>query len=90
MVHRFTGLTPNVALHIPWDDCDDWATTRAFAADQGIAIGAINPNVFEDQCYKYGSIAHADPAVRRQAIDMHLRCIDVARATGSTDISMVC
>ena len=87
-VHHYTGITPKVALHIPWDDCDDWSSVGAEAADLGVAIGAINPNVFQDQCYKYGSVANADAAVRQQAIDMHLRCIEVARATGSTDISL--
>ena len=77
----YTGLTPKVALHIPWDDCADWQAMGQYANDQGIGIGAINPNVFEDQCYKYGSFGNADETIRRKAIDTHLRCIEVARAT---------
>ena len=86
-VHRFTACCPSVALHIPWDDTDDWAAARADAAALGIRIGAISPNVFQEQCYKYGSFGHRDPKVRRKAIDMHLRCIQIAVATGSRDVS---
>ena len=28
-VHRFTGLAPSVALHIPWDLVDDFAALRS-------------------------------------------------------------
>jgi L-rhamnose isomerase/sugar isomerase len=87
-VHRYTGLTPKVALHIPWDDSDNWDATQALADEHGISIGAINPNVFQDQGYKFGSICHPDVAVRQQAIAMHQRCIEVARATGSKDLSL--
>jgi L-rhamnose isomerase / sugar isomerase len=86
-VHRLTGACPAVALHIPWDDTDDWPSAKKYAEELGIRIGAINPNVFQEQCYKYGSFGNSDPAVRRRAIDMHKRCIDIAIQTGSRDIS---
>src|SRR5439155_6391547 len=47
-VHRFTGVAPTVALHIPWDKVDDYAALSRYAADQGVGIGAINTNVFQD------------------------------------------
>ncbi|TVR44804.1 MAG: L-rhamnose isomerase [Planctomycetota bacterium] len=87
-VQAFTGITPAIALHIPWDDSDDWPAVARYAGDRGIRIGAINPNVFQDQCYKFGSFGHPDPAVRQRAIDNHLRCIEVAAATGSRDLSL--
>ena len=34
-VHRFTGVAPTVALHIPWDQVDDYADLAAHAADRG-------------------------------------------------------
>jgi L-rhamnose isomerase / sugar isomerase len=34
-----------VALHIPWDRVDDYARLAKHAADAGLRIGAINPNV---------------------------------------------
>src|SRR5262249_13342610 len=46
LVHRLTACCPSVALHIPWDRVDDWPALAAFAAEQGVRIGAINPNVF--------------------------------------------
>ena len=51
-VHRFTGVAPTVALHIPWDKTDDWDGLKQYAVDLGIGIGAINPNVFQDPEYK--------------------------------------
>ncbi len=87
-VHRHTGICPRVALHIPWDRSDDWSKVRAMAAANGVAIGAINPNVFQDPDYQFGSICHADERVRRKAIAHHLECIEIAKSTGSDAISL--
>ncbi len=87
-VNAFTGAAPRVSLHIPWDRVDDYAKLAAFAHDHGLAIGAINSNLFQQDEYMLGSLCHADPAVRRKAIDHHLECIDVMRATGSTDLKI--
>ncbi|GIH02284.1 L-rhamnose isomerase [Rhizocola hellebori] len=88
MVHRLTGAAPSVALHIPWDRVDDYTDLARAAKDQGIAIGAINPNVFQDNDYKLGSVCHPDPAVRRKALDHLLECVDIMDATGSTILSL--
>src|SRR5918994_1320386 len=48
LVHRLTGTCPSVALHIPWDRTDDWDELRRFAEEQGVRIGAVNPNLFQD------------------------------------------
>ena len=48
-VHKYTGVSPTVALHIPWDITDDWEGLKQQASDLKIGIGAINPNVFQDQ-----------------------------------------
>ncbi|OMH36729.1 L-rhamnose isomerase [Tersicoccus sp. Bi-70] len=87
-VHRLTGLAPAVALHIPWDEVDDFAALRRHAEDLGVALGTINSNTFQDEAYKLGSLAHRDPAVRRQAIDHHRRCLDIMRETGSRDLKI--
>ena len=65
-MHRFTGLAPTVALHIPWDQVDDYAALAAYAEDQGVALGTINSNTFQDDDYKLGSLTHADPKVRAE------------------------
>jgi L-rhamnose isomerase/sugar isomerase len=87
-VHRYTGVAPRVSLHIPWDLVDDFGKLAAHAADLGIRIGAINSNLFQDDDYRLGSLTHPDPAVRKKAIAHHARCVDVMRATGSTDLKL--
>ncbi|MBG6085085.1 L-rhamnose isomerase [Zhihengliuella flava] len=87
-VNRHTGLAPAVALHIPWDKHDDYAGLRQYAADLGVQIGTINSNTFQDDQYKFGSLTHHDPAVRRAAIDHHLECIEIMTATGSKDLKI--
>jgi len=88
LVHRLTGVAPSIALHIPWDRVDDWAALRAHAAALGVTIGAINPNLFQDDQYKLGSLTNPDAAVRRAAVDHVLECVAIARQTGSRDISL--
>jgi len=87
-VHSLTGLTPRVSLHIPWDRVDDFGALSSFANDLGVAIGAINSNLFQDDDYKLGSLTHRDPAVRAKAVAHHLECIEVMRATGSKDLKI--
>lgn len=87
-VHRYTGAAPRVSLHIPWDLVEDFGELAAHAADEGVSIGTINSNVFQDDDYRLGSLTHADAGVRRKAVDHHLRCLDVMRATGSRDLKI--
>src|SRR5918912_2009232 len=87
-VHRYTGAAPRVSLHIPWNVVDDFGNLPVHAADLGVRSGAINSNLFQDDDYRFGSLTHADPAVRRKAIEHHARCIDVMRQTGSTDLKI--
>lgn len=87
-VHRYTALAPTVALHIPWDKVDDFGTLRRHAEDHGVALGTVNSNTFQDDDYKFGSLAHRDARIRRKAIDHHLECIDVMDQTGSRDLKI--
>ncbi|GAA2492121.1 L-rhamnose isomerase [Streptomyces longisporus] len=87
-VHAFTGVAPTVALHIPWDKVEDYGKLAAFAREQGIALGAINSNTFQDDDYKLGSICHPDAAIRRKAVDHLLECVDIMDATGSRDLKL--
>src|SRR3954447_2474025 len=68
-VHRYTGIAPSVALHIPWDRVDDYAALAAYAKEQGVRIGAVNSNVFQDDDYMLGSVTNPAPGVRRKALD---------------------
>ncbi|HYE99960.1 MAG TPA: sugar isomerase, partial [Planctomycetota bacterium] len=87
-VHRFTGITPAVAVHVLWDTVPDWADLARHAKAEGIAIGAINPNLFTEPQYTFGSICSADPAVRRQAVENMKACVDVGRTVGSNVLSL--
>src|ERR1700689_187448 len=68
-VHKYTGVAPSVALHIPWDKVDSYPALATAAAEVGITLGTINANVFQDNDYKLGSVTNPDPAVRRKALN---------------------
>jgi L-rhamnose isomerase len=87
-VHRFTGVAPTVALHIPWDNVDDFADLAKYAVERGVALGTINANVFQDNDYMLGSVTNPDPGVRRKATDHLLACVDVMDQTGSRDLKL--
>jgi L-rhamnose isomerase/sugar isomerase len=87
-VHRFTGVAPSVALHIPWDRVDDYAALSAHAREAGVRIGVINSNVFQDDDYMLGSVTNPDPAVRRKALGHLLECVDIMDLTGSRDLKL--
>lgn len=87
-VHKLTGIAPSVALHIPWDKVDDYTKILKKAEDLNIRIGAINPNLFEDKTYKYGSITNSDLGVRKQAVAHMIECIEIGKILGSTILSL--
>jgi L-rhamnose isomerase/sugar isomerase len=87
-VHRFTGVAPTVALHIPWDRVDDFRDLARHAAEQGVALGTINSNTFQDDDYMLGSVCHPEARVRRKAVDHLLECIDIMDVTGSRDLKL--
>lgn len=90
-VHKYTGCCPTVAMHVLWDFPngmgDIESVTRA-AAECGVAIGAINPNVFQSQQYKHGSFGNPDPVVREMALIHVLDCVRIQKATTSRDLSL--
>jgi L-rhamnose isomerase / sugar isomerase len=89
-VHRVTGCCPSVAVHVLWDfpAGSDPAAIAARAGELGLRIGSINPNVFQDQCYKLGSVANRDPAIRRRALDHILASVRLAEQVGSDLLSL--
>src|SRR6476661_3163527 len=71
-VHALTGICPTVALHVLWDlpnGLEDADRITSLASEFGVAPGAINPNLFQDQAYKFGSLANPDARVRAQALE---------------------
>ena len=93
VIQRLVRITPEVSLHIPWDEPDDPAALRAFAADRGLRFGPINSNTFEDRpgqarSYKFGSLSHTDAAVRDQAVAHNLHCIEIGERLGARALSV--
>ncbi len=87
-VQSLVGVAPSVALHIPWDRVDDWKAAQEHAAGRKLMLGAINPNLFQDEEYKLGSLAHPSESVRAKAVAHVHECIDIARTVGSSLISL--
>jgi len=87
-VNQYTGAAPVMAVHIPWDKVDDYEALAAHANGNGIRIGAVNANVFQDDDYKLGSVCHPDPRVRAKARAHLLDCVDIMDATGSRDLKL--
>ncbi|MDR6879091.1 L-rhamnose isomerase [Bacillus sp. 3255] len=87
-VHKLTGVCPSVAIHIPWDKVDDYAKLKQHAADLGVSIGAVNPNLFQEDDYIFGSVTNSNAAIRRKATDHLLECVDIAKTVGSDILSL--
>jgi L-rhamnose isomerase/sugar isomerase len=85
---KLVRTTPGVSLHIPWDKPDSATELLEFARARGLHFDAMNSNTFQDQpgqkySYKFGSLTHPDPAVRRQAIAHNIECIELGQQLGS-------
>ena len=87
-VHKLTGVCERVALHIPWDKVKDYDALKQEAAGLGVRIGAINPNVFQDPAYEFGSFGHRDPAVRQKAQEHMYECTEIMKKTNSEILSL--
>jgi L-rhamnose isomerase/sugar isomerase len=90
-VHKLTGITPSLALHVLWDlphGLDDVPEVKRLVQKYGVRAGSINPNLFQDQEYKFGSLCNPDAAVRRRAVEHVLHSVEIAQALGCRDISL--
>jgi L-rhamnose isomerase/sugar isomerase len=89
-VHAVTGACPTLALHVQWDlpnGLKDVPEVERLAKQFSIRPGSINPNIFQNQEYKHGSVGNPDPAIRRMAIRHILDCVAISEALGAPDIS---
>jgi L-rhamnose isomerase/sugar isomerase len=84
-VHAFTGFCPTVAVHVLWDFPENQSPSEIakLAQKYGVRVGAINPNLFQDQIYKYGSLCNRDEGVRAAAVKHLLDSAELAKQTGS-------
>ena len=87
-VNKITGVTPSVALHIPWDMAENWDEVKVYAGEKGVRIGAINPNLFQDDKYRYGSLTSRNEKIRGEALEHLLECLDIMRKTDSKIMSL--
>ena len=87
-VNKYTGATPSVALHIPWDKVEDYAKLAAHAKELGVVLGTINSNTFQDDDYKLGSVCNPDPKIRDKAVAHLHECIEIMNITGSQDLKL--
>lgn len=87
-IHSLTGIAPSMAMHIPWDKTDDYSALRQYAEEKGISLGAVNPNLFQDEKYKLGSITNASPSIREEAVAHMVECCEIMTKTGSDLLSL--
>jgi L-rhamnose isomerase/sugar isomerase len=90
-VNRVTGVCPTLALHVLWDFRDGAASNAEvldLAKRTGVRAGSINPNLFQDQIYKFGSLGNPDAEIREAALRHILDSVDIAATVGSRDISL--
>ena len=88
VVFKLVRTTPGISLHIPWDKPESAAELRSFAEARRLFFDSMNSNTFEDQpgqacSYKFGSLSHTDPAVRRQAVEHNLECLELGVKLGA-------
>ena len=93
VINQLTQATPAVSLHFPWDKVSDTAALRETAQAYGLGFDAVNSNTFQDQAgqaqsYKYGSLTSHSAAVRAQAVEHNIECIELGRALGSTALTV--
>ena len=90
-VNRLTGAAPTIALHELWDvpgGMKDTAEIKKLGAKYGVKAGSINPNLFQNQIYKFGSIANPSAEIRNRAVEHLLESVEIGAALGSKDISI--
>ena len=90
-VNQLTGVTPTVALHVLWDlpnGVKDVPEVKQLEKRFGVRSGSINPNLFQDQEYKYGSLCNPSAEIRAHALEHMLDSIEIGKALGSRDISL--
>src|SRR5947207_2646468 len=96
-MNALTGANRTVSLHVPWDEPDDPKALKAHADQAGITFDAMNSNTFQDNpsttrngeiSYKFGSLAHPDPDVRKLALEHNRAVIDLGVELGSSALTV--
>ncbi len=88
IVNNLTGACPKVAIHIPWDKVDDYEHLKNHAKSLGLTLGAVNPNLFQDDVYMLGSVCNSDARIRKKATDHLLECVEIMKQVDSDVLSL--
>jgi L-rhamnose isomerase/sugar isomerase len=88
LLHQLHPSANSISLHIPWDIPENPAALQTLLQSQGLTIDSVNSNTFQDQpgqalSYKFGSLCHTDPTVRRQAVEHNIACINHGKGLDS-------
>ncbi len=90
-VNALTGASPSIALHVLWDlpgGKADVSAIQRLGKKYGVKAGGINPNLFQDAEYKFGSIANPSAEIRGMALAHLLESVEIGKALGSKDVSL--
>jgi L-rhamnose isomerase/sugar isomerase len=89
-VQHLTGCCPSMAVHVLWDfkDSEDPLSVKRSAEKLGLKLGAVNPNIFQDQIYKYGSLCNRDSASRQAAKEHIVESVKIAKQISSRYLSL--
>jgi L-rhamnose isomerase/sugar isomerase len=90
-VNRLTGCTPSLALHVLWDlpgKLADVDRIKGLEKRYGVRAGSINPNLFQDQEYKFGSICNPSAAIRAKAVRHMVDSVEIGKALGSAEVAL--
>jgi L-rhamnose isomerase/sugar isomerase len=93
LLHKLNKSSGAISLHIPWDIPSDAGKIKALAAENNILFDAVNSNTFQDQpdakqSYKFGSLCHTDPAVRKAAVDHNKEVIKYGKDLDSKALTV--
>lgn len=93
LLHRLNQCSGAISLHLPWDKITDVNAIKSLAIHYGLEFDAMNSNTFQDQedqpySYKFGSLQHADPRVRKQAIEHNIEVIHQGTVLGSKALTI--
>lgn len=93
LLHALNRSSGAISLHIPWDIPQDTLAVKELAASHGLRFDAMNSNTFQDQqnqefSYKFGSLQHEDPKVRKQAVEHNIEVIRQGIELGSKSLTV--
>jgi L-rhamnose isomerase/sugar isomerase len=93
LLHLLNRNSGAISLHIPWDIPSNPDNIKSLASGYGLKFDAMNSNTFQDQpgqalSYKFGSMQHVNPAIRKQAVDHNIEVIKYGKELGSKSLTV--